>query len=156
MINFKNKSKAFSVSSSGNLEVLGEVIRKTPSGWIWGDTETPDLPELVWRVLKHIYPGNHDALKIAKEVFPGRFVCTRCGECCRHIAEVLPEFDTGDGVCCHLGESGCDIYESRPLVCRVEDFWERCLRGKISKEDWYRANYQGCLSLQSPREKADF
>lgn len=132
--------------------ILGEKIRSFSDGtWEWGDKKSRSLEELVWWILKEVYPKNHEVLGIAKKLYPSRFHCTECGECCRHISNLLPEFDTGDGVCCHLDKSGrCDIYETRPIVCRVDDFWERCLKGKMSKEDWYDLNYQGCSKLQSP------
>lgn len=142
MKKYRQKEKLFSVSPSGNLMVGDEEIMST------------NLPEAVWDALKRLYVRSsrkREILEAAKTIFPGRFKCSGCGECCRHISDVLPEFDTGDGVCCHLnGDGKCDIYETRPLLCRVEDFWTKCLRGKISKEDWYEANYQGCKALQSP------
>lgn len=49
------------------------------------------------------------------------FPCTRCGACCRSLANVpaLAELDRGDGVCVNLrGELGeehsCAVYEDRP------------------------------------------
>lgn len=139
MKNYRQK-KLFSLSSEGNLMVGGEEI------------VSEDIPEAVWEALKKLYaksPKKSEILEAAKMIFPGRFKCTGCGECCRHISKILPDFDLGDGVCCHLDPSGkCDIYETRPLICRVEDFWEKCLRGKISKEDWYETNYKSCDDLK--------
>ena len=74
--------------------------------------------------------------------------CSKCGKCCRHIAGILPEFDLGDGTCCHLTEDGlCDIYDERPLICNVDRFFEECLKGKIRREDWYALNHKACNDL---------
>ena len=82
-----------------------------------------------------------------------KFPCSQCGECCRHISNILPDFDIGDGVCCHLTDNGlCDIYDERPLICRVDLYFEKCLKGKISREDWYKMNQEGCNKLQNKNE----
>lgn len=146
-------SKFFSLTDLGNIKVgSSEIIIKSKGGWKWRDREDLNLPSLIWEVLKYLYPRSEnkgEIMEVAKKVFPGKFKCTGCGECCRHISNLLPQFDLGDGVCCHLGENNlCDIYDERPLICRVEDFWSRCLEGKVSKEDWYRINYDGCKKLQ--------
>ena len=117
-------TKLFSITDDGNLMVGDEMIMST------------DVPDAVWNALKSLYARSEnkkEILGVAKTIFPGRFKCSGCGECCRHISEILPDFDTGEGVCCYLSEDGlCSIYEERPIICRVEDFWGRCLRGKIS------------------------
>lgn len=50
------------------------------------------------------------------------FSCSQCGECCRHINLVpaLAAFDTGTGVCKYLAGNLCSIYDTRPLICRVD------------------------------------
>jgi Fe-S-cluster containining protein len=49
----------------------------------------------------------------------GKWVCTKCGACCRIVGVAVPELDRGDGACRHLTEENlCGIYEKRPLLCR--------------------------------------
>ena len=55
--------------------------------------------------------------------------CSRCGACCRNVDLVPEELREGvvaprkDGSCVHLMEGNlCDVYESRPKVCRVEEW----------------------------------
>lgn len=146
--------KLFSLTDLGNIMVGNSeiLVKNKNGGWTWRGETYLDLPSLVWDVLKYLYPRVEEKGKIieaAKIIYPGHFKCSECGECCRHISNILPDFDTGNGVCCHLDDDGrCDIYDSRPLICQVENFWEKCLKRKISKEDWYDINYESCKSLQ--------
>lgn len=45
------------------------------------------------------------------------FECDKCGECCRHLKDILiyAELDRGDGICRYLKGNLCSIYEERPL-----------------------------------------
>lgn len=92
--------------------------------------------------------------------------CLSCQKCCRELsiythpilyscpAEDIVDFYEARGfhvtrleedavvltiehTCPHLTPDGCDIYESRPKVCReysgIEDFGEGCLWSKLKK-----------------------
>jgi len=49
----------------------------------------------------------------------GKWICTKCGACCRLAGVAIPELDRGDDVCRHLTEENlCGIYEKRPILCR--------------------------------------
>ncbi len=54
-----------------------------------------------------------------------RFPYTSCGLCCKNITGIieLVGFDAGNGVCkfLDLETNLCKIYESRPLICRVDE-----------------------------------
>ena len=56
------------------------------------------------------------------------FPCTACGQCCKnvHKSEQTKFLDRGDGICHYFNESTllCAIYEDRPLVCRIEDYYK--------------------------------
>jgi uncharacterized protein len=89
------------------------------------------------------------------------FPCTGCGACCRALTDKigLPHFE---GHCVFLDGDHCTIYENRPLVCRVDDFWENLwfaggapepLRGK-TRAEWYDVNARYCNDLQE-REGLD-
>lgn len=80
------------------------------------------------------------------------FNCSKCGICCRLVGRSKKgvKLDRGDGVCKHFDENTnlCTIYFQRPLECNVDNYFEEKLFGKISRDDYYRINYQFCRDLQ--------
>ena len=80
------------------------------------------------------------------------FPCSKCGQCCRHVGSTPlgKDLDRGDGVCCHYDETTrlCRIYQERPLLCRVDDYYDRFLKDKMPWEEWYRLNQEQCRKLQ--------
>lgn len=78
------------------------------------------------------------------------FECDKCGLCCSHIGgvDLYKDLDRGDGVCMYLKENLCSIYESRPLLCRVDESWEQIFSAEMSREDYYKLNYKGCMALK--------
>lgn len=67
------------------------------------------------------------------------FACTRCGACCRLVSTVqgLAHLDRGDGACRHLvgepgGEHGCQVYDERPALCRVDE-----QRPEVVTPEWW-------------------
>ncbi|WP_366511601.1 YkgJ family cysteine cluster protein [Cedecea davisae] len=79
------------------------------------------------------------------------FPCNACGKCCRRV-NASPEtafLDRGDGTCHNFLEEThlCAIYESRPLVCRVEDYYRARLQNVISWEEFVRINIAICEKL---------
>ena len=58
------------------------------------------------------------------------------------------DLDRGDGACKFLNGTLCAIYESRPHLCWVDESYEKIFSGKISREDFYKLNYQGCKTLK--------
>ena len=79
------------------------------------------------------------------------FPCNSCGKCCRNVAnsEQTAWLDRGDSVCIHFDETSqlCSIYETRPLVCRVEDYYEMHLKDQFSWADFVRLNQEICRIL---------
>lgn len=78
------------------------------------------------------------------------FNCSKCGCCCRHLdrSELYKDLDRGDGVCKYLEDNICSIYETRPLICRVDDCYDRIFSELISKEEYYSLNEEACKILQ--------
>lgn len=78
------------------------------------------------------------------------FECDKCGLCCAHIgeSELYKELNRGDGICKFLKDNLCLIYESRPLLCRVDESFEKIFSKAMSKEEFYELNYQGCRALK--------
>ena len=80
------------------------------------------------------------------------FECTKCGACCKSIAHIaeLKDFDSGDGVCKHLdfATNECKIYDKRPIVCKVDEMFEKYFSSVLSKAEFYRLNAKCCNILQ--------
>jgi Fe-S-cluster containining protein len=86
-----------------------------------------------------------------------QFHCTKCGLCCRLdlAPDLPPDWDRGDGFCKYLRQDmTCDIYETRPLVCRVDEHWDRDpdfvrdRTGVLTREQFHALLYEGCKRLQ--------
>lgn len=78
------------------------------------------------------------------------FLCDCCGECCRHVnlSPVYYKLDRGDGVCRHLHGNLCSIYETRPLLCRVDESYEMFFKKEMKREDYYNLNKAMCKKLK--------
>lgn len=78
------------------------------------------------------------------------FVCDRCGECCRHVnlSPLYSYLDRGDGVCKYLRGNVCSIYDMRPLLCRIDESYDMFFKDRMSKEDYYRLNYEACNKMK--------
>ena len=82
------------------------------------------------------------------------FECDRCGCCCRSLDKnsLYAQLDRGDGVCIYLDGDQCSIYNDRPLICRIDECYDRFFSGIMSKEDYYRVNYEACKRLKEMEE----
>lgn len=78
------------------------------------------------------------------------FQCDRCGACCRNLnlSPLYKELDRGDGVCRYLVGNLCSIYETRPLQCRIDESFHTVFVKFMSKEEYYRLNYNACDKLK--------
>jgi Fe-S-cluster containining protein len=78
-----------------------------------------------------------------------------CGTCCQNIggSALYGDLDDGRGVCRFFDEVTklCTVYEKRPLKCRVEDCYETFFMEIMSKDDFYKINYQACKDMQKRR-----
>jgi hypothetical protein len=86
------------------------------------------------------------------------FPCTGCGCCCKVIDwadKIIVKDDPThpyyfpythkEGVCEKLGEDNrCTIYETRPLICKIED---SCDYFGHDKTEYYNVNIEGCHHL---------
>ncbi len=79
------------------------------------------------------------------------FPCYACGQCCKNVdkSNETKFLDRGDGVCCNFNEENmlCNIYEDRPLVCRVEDYYKANLIDIYEWEDFVQINLEICKIL---------
>ncbi len=78
------------------------------------------------------------------------FQCERCGQCCRHLdrSEIYKELNRGDGVCIYLKNNLCSIYETRPILCRVDESYEYYFKELYSKQEYYELNYKACKKIK--------
>lgn len=86
--------------------------------------------------------------QIMREPFP----CNACGECCRRVnqSKQTAFLDRGDGTCRYFDETSklCTIYQERPLVCRVEDYYVVYLSNKITWQEFVQLNIKICRQFQ--------
>lgn len=77
------------------------------------------------------------------------FPCTSCGACCSSIEGIdfLKDFNV-HGQCRMLSDNKCTIYESRPLLCRIEESYSQLFSNFMTKEEFYLQNAIACNQLQ--------
>lgn len=84
------------------------------------------------------------------------FPCTGCGACCRHVglAEETRFLDRGDGTCRHFDEAGrsCAIYAERPLVCRVDRYYDAHYVHLVGWDEFIELNLMECARLAAMDE----
>ena len=76
--------------------------------------------------------------------------CDKCGLCCRMIKNIeeLKPFDRGDGVCIHLNENECSIYDSRPNICNSKYMFEHCFSEYMTAAEFVKKNQNACLMIK--------
>lgn len=80
-----------------------------------------------------------------------KFLCSGCGACCMMVGanNLMP--DRGDGACEYLEKDNktCSIYEDRPLLCRVDDLFERMkeYQPSLNQRAWNMYNTEACHDL---------
>jgi len=85
-----------------------------------------------------------------------KFICNKCGLCCRNIdlVEVLNDFHNGNGICRYLNMETnlCNIYDNRPDICNVEKSYELFFAERYSEDEYIEMNYEGCEILWQKRK----
>lgn len=82
------------------------------------------------------------------------FTCDKCGECCRHVnlSAIYRYLDRGDGICKYLRGNLCSIYDTRPLLCRVNESYETFFKNFIVREEYDKANTENCKKMKQMRK----
>jgi Fe-S-cluster containining protein len=82
------------------------------------------------------------------------FQCDKCGQCCRnlHLSSEYADLDRGDGVCRFLEGNLCSIYDTRPLKCRIDESYDAMFSSTMSRERYYKLNYEACNLLKELEE----
>ena len=79
------------------------------------------------------------------------FPCIACGKCCQRVgqSEQTAFLDRGDGICRHVEVQThlCKIYENRPLVCRVEEYYKQHLSHIYAWDEFVKMNLAVCEKL---------
>ena len=83
------------------------------------------------------------------------FCCEHCGCCCRNLdkSDIYAPLNRGDGVCKYLKGNDCSIYENRPVLCRIDESYDRFFSEMMSREEFYDINKQACKQLQKWEEE---
>lgn len=80
------------------------------------------------------------------------FPCTQCGLCCQNISGIkeLKDYDLGNGLCKYFNTEtkSCDIYNSRPDICRIDKMYEIEFCQYFTKKEYYFRNATVCNELQ--------
>ncbi|MET0961054.1 MAG: YkgJ family cysteine cluster protein [Psychrobacillus psychrotolerans] len=61
--------------------------------------------------------------------------------------EFLSEYNI-NGQCSKLVDNKCTIYESRPLLCRIDESYDQIFSTLMTKEEFYVHNAMACNALQ--------
>ena len=64
--------------------------------------------------------------------------------------EFYAELDRGDGTCKFFNENShvCTIYQDRPVLCRVDESYERYFADFMTSEAYEQLNYEACTELK--------
>ena len=78
------------------------------------------------------------------------FKCDKCGMCCKNVGNspIYEELDDGTGKCRFLKGNLCSIYNNRPILCRVDECYDLYFKDKMTKEEYYKQNYEVCNILK--------
>lgn len=84
-----------------------------------------------------------------------KFECDRCGLCCQNLrlSEIYHTLDRGDGVCKYFDVETklCTIYEHRPLICNVDEYYDKYLKDEMNREEFHRLNRMICQKLKQSK-----
>lgn len=76
------------------------------------------------------------------------FDCSSCNAICCKSLPKDSEIPNHNGICLFLdSDNKCSIYSDRPLICRVDEGFEKYGDG-MSREEWEEKNKEACASLQ--------
>ncbi len=66
------------------------------------------------------------------------------------MTEQYKHLDRGDGVCLHFNMETnlCSIYETRPVICRIDESYELFFKDQMTLEQFYAINYKSCYMLK--------
>ncbi len=69
------------------------------------------------------------------------------------MSPIYKELDRGDGTCKYLNGNLCGIYTERPIICRIDECYDLYFSDEMTKEEYYRKNYDMCNELKKHRSE---
>lgn len=82
------------------------------------------------------------------------FQCDQCGKCCEKVgsSKIYEFLADSTGKCRYLKNNKCSIYDSRPLICRVDTMYELYYKDLLTLDEYYKLNYEACSVLKGKKE----
>lgn len=81
-----------------------------------------------------------------------KFQCDKCGKCCENLnqSDLYESLNRGDGTCKFYDEQKrlCSIYSHRPIICNVDEAYEKFFKELYTKEEYYKMNHRACEKLK--------
>ena len=83
------------------------------------------------------------------------FKCDKSGQCCRNLdkSPIYDHLHNGAGICRFLNGNLCSIYETRPVICRVDESYDAFFKEQMSYEEYIQLNYECCKILKGEKEE---
>lgn len=83
-----------------------------------------------------------------------KYPCNSCGICCTELnkSRLYEPMHNGDGICFHFctETKKCKIYDSRPIICNINAFFERYITD-MSYIEYKKLNLENCRKLQQSK-----
>ena len=59
----------------------------------------------------------------------------------------LSDYDTGNGICRHLINNLCSIYEQRPSICNIEEMYLSNFKEVMKENEFTYLNMKTCIQI---------
>ena len=81
------------------------------------------------------------------------FKCDQCGKCCEKVgkSDIYSFLADASGKCKYLNGNKCSIYDSRPLICRVDEMYEHYYKDSMTRDEFYELNHMLCNVLKNEK-----
>lgn len=80
------------------------------------------------------------------------YSCMKCGLCCKNLGhnDLYKSIRNAEGACIYFDQHTnlCSIYEDRPLICRIDEFYDLVGFDGKTREEYYRLNELDCIKMQ--------
>lgn len=69
------------------------------------------------------------------------------------MSPIYCDLDRGDGICKYFNFNTklCNIYNYRPDKCNIDKMYELYFKGIMTREEYYKLNYNACKKLKEKR-----
>lgn len=91
--------------------------------------------------------------------FVKNFPCIACGLCCQnsYLVHELQALINKDGLCKNFDKKTkrCRIYQTRPLICNIDEMYKQQFYHQMTKKEFYLANLEVCYKLNFIADNKD-